>query len=85
MRHFRLASAIAAGTMAAGALSAALTMTAPTASAHTLGDDQRFCTVIDGTFTTEVFGGQTHSTCTFTVGDDTHHFYYSDGEFTGAD
>jgi hypothetical protein len=42
-----------------------------------------FCDVIGGSFTTEVFGGQTNSTCTF--GDGVHHFYYSNGEFRSAD
>jgi hypothetical protein len=47
------------------------------AAAHDFRD------VIGGSFTTEVFGGQTHSTCTFGNGE--HHFYCSDGEFRNAD
>lgn len=82
MTRNRLASLFAGGAVAVGA---ALAMTAPAASAHTLGADERFCDIVDGTFATEVFGGQTHSTCTFTVGDDTHHFYFADGRFTGSD
>ena len=82
INRIRLASFIAGGAVAIGAT---LAMTAPAASAHTLNDDQRFCEIVDGTFTTEVFGGQTHSTCAFAIGDDTHHFYYEDGRFTGSD
>jgi len=46
------------------------------------GGARNFCDVIGGSFTTELFGGQTHSTCMF--GDGTHHFYYSNGEFRSA-
>jgi hypothetical protein len=40
---------------------------------------------VGGTFTTEVLGAQTYRTCTFTLADDTHHIWYSDGVFTGSD
>jgi hypothetical protein len=47
------------------------------------GGARNFCDVIGGSFTAEVFGGQTHFTCMF--GDGTHHFYYSNVEFRSAD
>lgn len=61
-----------------------MVLTASAAQAQTLlGAAHDFCDVIGGSFTTEVFGGQTQSTCTY--GDGAHHFYYSNGEFRSAD
>jgi hypothetical protein len=81
MKRFHFGSVVAAGAVTAGAM---LTLTAPAAQAHTpLAAAHDFCDVIGGCFTTEVFGGQTHSTCT--LGDGAHHFYYSNGEFRSAD
>jgi hypothetical protein len=72
-------------TLAATATGALLTLTAPAAQADTLlTADQNFCQGIGGTFTTEVFGGQTHSTCTFTLADTTHQIRYHDGLFDGS-
>jgi len=72
-------------TLAAVGVGALLTLTAPTAQADAhLTDDQSFCRAIDGTFSTEIFGGQTHSTCTFTFADTTHHLVYRDGVFDGS-
>ena len=83
MKQLRFVSVIAGGAIAAAAL---VGLTAPAAQAATpLVIDQTFCQALDGNFTTEVFGGQTHSTCTFTLADVTHHFYYENGRFTGSD
>jgi hypothetical protein len=83
MKRFDLASLMGGGVIAAAAL---VGITAPAAQATApLAVDQTFCQALRGSFTTEVFGGQTHSTCTFTFADDTHHLYYADGSFTGSD
>ncbi|MGX9792636.1 hypothetical protein [Mycobacterium sp. MMS18-G62] len=83
MKHFRIASLIGGGAIASAAL---VTLTAPAAQAVTpLAADQSFCQLIGGTFTTEVFGGQSHSTCTFNVATATHHLRYENGLFTGSD
>jgi hypothetical protein len=83
MKRIHFASLIGGGAVAAAAL---VGIAAPAAQATTpLALDQTFCQALRGSFTTEVFGGQTHSTCTFTIADDTHHLYYSDGSFTGSD
>lgn len=83
MKRNHLASLIGGGAFAAAAL---VGLTAPAAQATTpLAVDQTFCQAIRGSFTTEVFGGQTHSTCTFTIANDTHHLYYAGGSFTGSD
>lgn len=81
MKRFHFGSLVATGAITVGAL---LTLTAPTAQARTpLATAHDFCEVIGGSFTTEVFGGQTQSTCTFADG--AHHFYYSNGELRSAD
>jgi hypothetical protein len=81
MRRFHLSLV----TFAAAGVGALLTLTAPAAQADThLADDQGFCRVIGGTFSTEIFGGQTHSTCSFTFADATHHLVYRDGVFDGS-
>jgi hypothetical protein len=83
MKRIHPASVIGGGALAAAAL---VGMMAPAAQATTpLAVDQTFCRAIGGSFTTEVFGGQTHSTCTFALADDTHRLYYADGTFTGSD
>ena len=83
MKRIHLASLISAGAVAAAAL---VGMTSPAAQATTpLAVDQTFCQAIRGSFSTDVFGGQTHSTCTFTFADVTHHLFYADGSFTGSD
>jgi len=81
MKRYQFGSLVGAGVATAATM---LTLTAPAAQAHTpLAAAHDFCDVIGGSFTTEVFGGQTNSTCTF--GDGAHHFYYSNGEFSSAD
>jgi hypothetical protein len=81
MNRFRFGSLLAAGAITVGAI---VTATAPMAQAESsLARDQNLCNVIGGTFTTEIFGGQTHSTCTFANG--YHHLYYANGEFRSAD
>jgi hypothetical protein len=81
MKRYHFGSLVAAGVVTAATM---LTLTAPAAQAHTpLAAAHDFCDVIGGSFTTEVFGGPSNSTCTF--GDGTHHFYYSNGEFRSAD
>ncbi len=83
MKHFRLASVIGGGAIGLAAL---VSVTAPAAQAVTpLAADQTVCKVLGGAFTTEVFGGQTTSTCTFTLADGTHHLRYENGLFTGSD
>jgi hypothetical protein len=84
MKHLRFASVITGGAIAAAAL---VTLTAAAAQATTtpLAVDQTFCQALRGSFTSEVFGGQTNSTCTFTVADGTHHLHYENGLFTGSD
>ncbi len=83
MKQLRFVSVVAGGAIAAAAF---VGLTAPAAQAATpLAIDQTFCQALSGNFTTEVFGGQTHSTCTFTITDVTHHFYYENGLFTGSD
>ena len=83
MKRIHFASLIGGGAVATAAL---VGMMAPAAQATTpLAVDQTFCQAIGGSFTTDVFGGQTHSTCTFTLAHDTHHLYYADGTFTGSD
>ena len=83
MKHFRFASVITGGAVAAAALAA---LTAPSAQATTpLAVDQTICNALRGSFTTEVFGGQTHSTCTFVLANATHHLHYENGQFTGSD
>jgi hypothetical protein len=83
MKQFRIASVIVGGAIGAATL---VGLTAPAAQAATpLAIDQSFCQALDGNFTTEVFGGQTRSTCTFALADVTHHFYYENGLFTGSD
>ena len=83
MAHIGIASWIGGGVAAVAVLVA---VTAPTAQAVTpLAADQVFCKTLGGAFTTEVFGGQTRSTCTFTVAGDTHHLRYENGLFTGSD
>jgi hypothetical protein len=58
----------------------------PAAQAGTdLGTDVHICDALHGKFTTEIMGGQSRSTCTFTVVGYTHDFYYSDGQFTSSD
>jgi hypothetical protein len=80
MKCFHFGSLVVAGA-AAGAI---LTLSAPAAQAETPSAAAHdFCNVIGGSFTTAVFGGQTHSTCTFS--DAAHHLYYSNGEYRGAD
>jgi hypothetical protein len=81
MRHVHLSLV----TLAAAGLGALITLTAPAAQADThLAADQSFCGAIGGTFSTDIFGGQTHSTCTFTFADTTHHLFYNDGVIDGS-
>jgi hypothetical protein len=77
--------ALAAGAIAAGAiaLTPAVANATPIHARPALGEDQGFCHFIGGTFTTEIFGGTTHSTCS--LADGNHHLYYTDGDFTGSD
>ena len=83
MKFVRIASLLGGG---AAAVAALVAVTAPTAQAVTpLAADQIVCNTLSGTFTTEVFGGQTHSTCTFTLAGGTHHLFYKNGLFTGSD
>ena len=83
MKHIRIASLIGGSAAAAAVL---VGMAAPAAQAVTpLAADQVVCKTLGGTFTTEVFGGQTRSTCTFTVAGDTHRLHYENGLFTGSD
>ena len=82
MKRLQLATLIGGSAVAAAAL---VGSTAPAAQATTpLALDQTFCQAIGGSFTTDVFGGQTHSACTFTIADGTHHLYYANGSFTGS-
>jgi hypothetical protein len=61
-------------------------LAAPAAQAGTdLGADGHVCDALHGKFTTEIMGGQSRSTCTFTVVGYTHDFYYSDGQLTSWD
>ena len=72
-------------TLAVTGLGALVTLTAPVVQAEThLADDQSFWQAIGGTFSTEIFGGQTNSTCTFRLFDTTHHIFYRDGLFDGS-
>ena len=83
MKHIRIASLIGGGAATAAVL---VGMAAPAAQAVTpLAADQVFCKTLGGTFTTGIFGGHTHSTCTFTVAGDSHHLRYENGLFTGSD
>jgi hypothetical protein len=61
-------------------------LAAPAAEAGTdLGADVHVCDALHGNLTTEIMGGQSRSTCTFNVVGYTHHFYFSDGQFTSSD
>jgi hypothetical protein len=83
MKHIRIASLIGGAASAAAVL---IAVTAPAAQAVTpLAADQVFCKTLGGTFTTDVFGGQTRSTCTFTLAGATHYLHYQNGLFTGSD
>jgi hypothetical protein len=83
MKYIQIAALLGGGAAAAAVLVA---MSAPVAQAVTpLAADQFVCDTLGGTFTTEVFGGQTHSTCTFTLANGTHHLHYENGLFTGSD
>jgi hypothetical protein len=67
-------------------LGATLVITAPAARAGTpLAAAQSLCDVVGGTFATEVFGGQSHSTCTLTLRDGVHRIHYTEGLVTGSD
>ena len=81
MKRIQLSTLIGAGAVTIGAL----LLSAPAAQAGTdLGADQHLCKALDGTFVTEVFGGQTHSTCTFDIVGYQHHLYYTDGQFSSS-